>query len=172
MTRYALDQTAQGYSIEPEDADISLVEFVSYTCPHCRSIHETVLKAVEQDGKVTYVPRPLPSNKVADAQMAYAAGLQGQFLKAHSTLLTDGRILDEGGLMVIADSIGLDTKRLAKDMKSDHVIDQVNRNIRLLRFINSTRTPTFVINKKQVFVPEGQMPSVQDFLTMFEEARQ
>jgi len=170
-TKGALDQTPQEYGIGAQNADVSLVEFAIYTCPHCRDIHQTVLEAVRQDGNVRYVPRPLPSGQIEDAQMAYAAGLQGKFLQTHSALLTDGRILDEGGLMSIAETVDLDTDRLQNDMKSAAIITKVNENIRLFRSLGGTRTPTFVINKETVFVPEGEKPSVQDFLDMFAEAR-
>lgn len=166
-----LDKVPEGYGLGPEKADISLVEFAIYTCPHCREVHETVLKAVKEDGNVRYVPRPLPSGQIGDAQMAYAAGLQGKFMMAHSALLTDGRILDEGGLTAIGEMIGLDIEKLETDMKNGEVIDKVNHNIALFRELGGTHTPTFVIDKKRVFIPEGQMPSVQDFLDMFAEAR-
>lgn len=166
------DSAKQEYALGPNDADVSLVEFAIYTCPHCRDIHATILEAVQKDGNVRYIPRPLPSQTVEAAQMAYAAGEQDKFMMTHSALLTDGRILDEGGLMTIAQSVGLDTKRLQQDMTSASIIDQVNENIDIFNSFGGTRTPTFVINNETIFVPEGQMPTVDSFLKMFEEARQ
>ena len=169
-TYAALDDVSADYAYGPEDADLSVVEFIKYTCPHCRDVHPVILEAVERDGNVRYVPRPLPS-EVEDAHMAYAAGEQGMFKLAHGLLLQDPRILDEGGLMAIAETAGFDLETLQADMKSEAVEERVYENIKLFLGIGGTHTPTFVIGGKIIYVPEGRMPTVEDFLAMFEEAR-
>ncbi len=168
----ALDDVPPAYAYGPADADLSMVEFVKYTCPHCRDIHGTVLEAVQRDGHVRYVPRVLPTSGLADAQMAYAAARQDAFKLAHESLLQDPRIMDEGGLMAIAGTLGLDTEKLQADMEDDAVIAEINENVHLFHAVGGRATPTFLIGNDILYVPEGRMPTVEDFLKMFEEARQ
>ncbi|MDB2682874.1 thioredoxin domain-containing protein [Alphaproteobacteria bacterium] len=168
----SLDDVPAQYSYGPADADLSVVEFVKYTCPYCRDVHDTIMEAVERDGNVLYVPRVLPTVGLKDAQMSYAAGKQGLFKLAHGALLKDPRIMEEDGLMSIADTLGFDQVQLEKDMQDDEIIDQINDNITLFHAVGAKATPTFVIGGDIIYTPEDRMPSVEDFLAMFEEARQ
>lgn len=171
-TYAALDDVPAEYSYGPEDADLTVVEFVKYTCPHCRTIHPVIMEAVSRDGHVRYIPRPLPSDRVQDAQFVYAAGQQGLFKVVHSILLQDPNILAEGALMTIAEGLDVDTEKLKIDMEGDEVRRLINDNIKVFLNIGGSRTPTFMIGQKIMYVPEEKMPTVEDFLKMFEEARQ
>ncbi len=46
------------------NAKVTIVEYASMTCPHCRSFHEQVLPTIKKDyietGKVKYILRPFP----------------------------------------------------------------------------------------------------------------
>lgn len=170
-TYAALDDVPADYTYGPADADLTVVEFVKYTCPHCRDIHPVIMDAVTRDGKVRYIPRPLPSDKVGDAQFVYAAGKQGLFKLAHPLLLQDPRILDEGGLMAIAETMGADKAKLQEDMQSPDVEKLINDNIDVFLNIGGNRTPTFMIGTDIMYVPQDKMPTAEDFLTMFKEAR-
>ncbi len=48
------------------DAPVTVIEFFSLTCPHCRSFHQTVFNRLKPDyvdaGKVRYVYRDFPLN--------------------------------------------------------------------------------------------------------------
>ena len=47
-------------------APVTLLEYASMTCPHCKSFHEQVMPAITQNyinsGKVKYIVRPFPFN--------------------------------------------------------------------------------------------------------------
>ena len=170
QTKSALTNASSDYTYGNEDGDLTVVEFVKYTCPHCRSLHPVIMEAVKQDGNVRYIPRPLPS-EVKDVHLAYAAGEQGLFHLAHGALLKDPRILEDGGIMAIAGTLGLDIKKLKTDMDSSKTQQKINENIQLFLDMGLTRTPTFIIGGDTIFVPEGSPPTVQDFLQLFKEAR-
>lgn len=46
------------------NAKVTLLEYASMTCPHCRTFHEKVLPSIKKDyietGKVKYILRPFP----------------------------------------------------------------------------------------------------------------
>lgn len=51
----------QDFYLGDPDAPVTIVEYVSFTCPHCRSFHETTFKQIKADyvdtGKVKFVMR-------------------------------------------------------------------------------------------------------------------
>lgn len=55
--------TIQEMVLGAEDAPITVVEYASYTCPHCRSFHEGAFKQLKEDyidtGKVRFVYREI-----------------------------------------------------------------------------------------------------------------
>ena len=169
-----LDEVPETYSLGPEDADVTVVEFLDYGCTYCRDIHPVIISAVVKDKNVRYVPRPLPSQNpesVHAAILAYTAGMQGKFLEMHDGLMKNYRVLDEATIFELSEQAGIDTDRMDTDVKTGEVVDRINENGALFKKIGGQQTPTFVINNDVIFVPEGRMPTVDDFLNMFDEAR-
>src|SRR5262245_164024 len=72
---YLLDSAPPGYSTGAEDADVTIVEFLEYSCSNCRIVHPVIQQAVQKDGKVRYIVRPLATDEGQDplAQFVYAA---------------------------------------------------------------------------------------------------
>ncbi len=169
-----LSDVPAAYALGPEDADVTVVEFLSYGCSYCREVHPTIISAVKKDRNVRYIPRPVPTGDqeaVHAALLAYTAGEQGKFIEMHNELMNNYRVIDEGVVVELAQKMEIDIERLSKDVKSSKIAGKINENGRLFNKIGGQATPTFVINDSLVFVPEGSMPSVDDFLKMFNEAR-
>jgi protein-disulfide isomerase len=167
-------RVADTYAFGPADADLTVVEFLDYSCPYCRQVHPTIIAAIREDGKIRYIPRPLPSqdeNSNFAAFLAYTAGLQGKFFEMHGALIEGYRTIDEAVLQDMAGTADVDLDRLNVDMKKSKAKDMLAENARLFAKIGTNATPTFIIGRDKVFVPEGKMPEVQDFLNMFNEAR-
>ncbi|WP_299787376.1 DsbA family protein [uncultured Marivita sp.] len=57
----AADITIQEMVLGAEDAPVEVIEYASYTCPHCATFHQTVLKDLKRDyidtGKVKFTYR-------------------------------------------------------------------------------------------------------------------
>ena len=168
-TKAQLDDVPVEYTYGNPDGDVTVVEFVKYTCPYCRAFHPILMEAVRRDKNVHYIPRPLPS-EVDDALLSYAAGEQDMFHLAHGLLLQDPRILDEGGIMAIAETMNIDTDKLKEDMKSDKVRAQIQTNIDLFLSMGLNATPSYIVGDI-IYVPETP-PTVEDFLALFERARE
>ncbi|HKX93052.1 MAG TPA: Na+/H+ antiporter NhaA [Sphingomicrobium sp.] len=94
------------------DAPITLVEYGSYACPHCRAAHNRVIDLRDQLGdRLAHVfrHRPLPGNDLARraAELAESAAEQGKFWKAHVALMTRSDELQESDLEEIRRELDL-----------------------------------------------------------------
>lgn len=92
FTRY--DVPSKGfYSIGPEDAPITIVEFSDYECPFCRRWHQEVYEPLlaAYPGKIKLVYRNLPLTSIhpdalAAAEAAMCAGEQDAYWPYHEKL--------------------------------------------------------------------------------------
>lgn len=170
----ALEKMPAGYVIGPADADVNVVEFLDYACPYCKEVHPTIMAAVRRDGKVRYSPRPvafLSEESVKAAVLAYAAGRQGRFTDMHDALMGDPRDLNDEVLSDAAGRIGTDLATLEEIAQTQQTQDDVIYNLKTFKRLGGKATPTFIIDELIFYVPEGRMPTVEDFLKMFAEAR-
>lgn len=169
-----IDQAFPQYTISPKNADVTVVEFLNYTCPYCREVHPAIMEAVRRDGRVRYIPRPVPSDGMTSVPMSiltYAGGAQGKFFETHNAQMNNFQVVyDELYLKNIAQIAGLDYQKLAEDMYDPTIGVHLEDNITLFNDLNLKRTPTFIING-EVFVPEGSLPDADGFLKIFQNAR-
>jgi len=140
-----IERTARGHAIGNPDAEIKLIEFISYTCPHCADFAargEPPLEIVLlQPGKVTLEVRPVIRNGIdlavtLLAQCGDPAGFKGR----HQALMLSqaewlGKVRnapqsqvqlwlrgDKAGRMNAASALGL-TTMLAKRGQSQAELD-------------------------------------------------
>lgn len=137
------------------DAEISLVEYGSYACPHCRAANERITQVRDQFGeRLFYVfrHRPLTGSDIAQraAELVERAPTPAAFWNAHVKLMTRSPELAEDDLLAVAADLGLAPnfaeiddegalrarERVANDMQSAHASG--------VRF-----TPTFFINRRR-----------------------
>ncbi len=172
---HELENVPAGYSYaEAKDADITIVEFISYSCPACQNIHAVIIEAVRRDGRVRYIPRPTAfTDKESQTmtRLVYAAGEQDAFFPMHEQLIKKSQILDEAAIRELARITGLDADKLLHDMDSKSVKQRADHNSRLFSKINGTRVPHFILNRTILYTPKEKLPSVDDFLILFEEVR-
>jgi NhaA family Na+:H+ antiporter len=96
----------------PGNAPITLVEYGSYACPHCRAANERITEVRGQLGdRLRYVfrHRPLIGSDIARpaAELAESAANHAQFWDAHVTLMTRSETLTEDDLRAVAEALGL-----------------------------------------------------------------
>ena len=170
----ALYNVPEGYSIGPANADVSLVEFLDYSCPHCRAIDPVIREAIQRDGKTRYIPRPVPTQipgSVKYARAVYAAGQQGKFIEMHIALMENFRAMDEENLAEMAVDLGMDKEKFLTDMTPEKADEYLKKNSWLLANFYTPSMPHFIINGRIAFSPEKKAPGVDDFLSIFREAR-
>src|SRR5689334_419377 len=104
---------ARDHVLGPSDAEMTLVEYGSYACPHCHAVHEVIEGLLSRfGGRMRYVFRHLPVAGSEDAQRAaelaeYAAETTGEFWEVHEALMERGPNLAENDFREIAQTFNV-----------------------------------------------------------------
>jgi Na+:H+ antiporter, NhaA family len=139
----------------PANAPITLVEYGSYACPHCRAANERITEVRGQLGdRLRYVfrHRPLIGSDIARpaAELAESAPNHGKFWEAHVTLMTRSDLLTEDDLHAVTESLGLtqlDAGKLRE--RTERARQRVDLDIDSARASGVRFTPTFFINGRR-----------------------
>lgn len=155
-------------------ADLMVVDFNRYSCINCQNFHPVLMEAIEQDGNIIYIPRPVSFQDDWSATITaavYAAGEQGKFIELFNGVYDNWPVDDMDQLFKIAGQVGLDTEQLGKDMTKPEVVEWLNKNDEYFEMWALTSIPVLMIGKKQMLQFGEQPPSVVDLLDKFAEAR-
>ncbi len=151
--------TVQEMFLGDEDAPITVVEYASYTCPHCRSFHEGVFKDLKRDyidtGKVKFVYREVYFDRFGLwASIVARCGDGSKFFGITDLLYQGQSEWTQGSPAEIADNlrkIGL-TAGLTNDDLDACFSDGVNAQTLVTWFEENAErdgirsTPSFMIN--------------------------
>ncbi len=96
----------------PNEAPITLVEYGSYDCPHCRAANERIVQVRGEFGdRLRYVfrHRPISGSDIARRAAELAESIEDaeKFWDAHVALMTRSETLTEDDLRAVADELGL-----------------------------------------------------------------
>jgi NhaA family Na+:H+ antiporter len=137
------------------DAVVTLVEYGSYACPHCRAADERVAGLRDEFGeRLVYVfrHRPLTGNPLARraAELAEMARTQDEFWTAHEMLMHRSSSLTEDDLRAVATELGIaagdDPARQALERDSRAHVDADERSAHASGVLF---TPSFFINGRK-----------------------
>lgn len=144
----------QDHVLGPPDAELTLVEYGSYACPHCHAVHEIIAGLRSRFGeRMRYVFRHLPVPADEDALRAselaeYAAETTGRFWQVHQALMERGPTFATGDFEQIAREFNLpstDSHESALAVAQERVREDVESAER-----SGVRgTPTFFINGRR-----------------------
>lgn len=151
------------------DGDVTVVEFFDYNCPYCKRAAEPVKKLVEADGNVRLVYREWPilgEGSLFAARAALAARNQGKYEEMHVGLMS-GRRVDEAYTIKLAEKIGLDVKRLRKDMQAPEIKQHIELSMELAAGLGINGTPSFLVGNQ---LAPGLVP-YEELVRMVENAR-
>ena len=138
----------------PPDAELTLVEYGSYACPHCHAVHEVIAGLRSRFGeRMRYVYRHLP---VADSEEAlraaelaeYAAQTTGRFWQAHEALMQRGPEFSEGDFGKIARELNLPSAA-EHDTALAAAQERVREDAESAQRSGARVTPTFFINGRR-----------------------
>lgn len=135
------------------NGDVTVVEFFDYNCGYCKRALETVERLKKEDGNIKVIYKEFPilsETSYTASKAAMAAMKQGKYEVFHIALLNNTGSLTEDHIFEIARAVGLDEKKLVKDMTSP-VLDrnlQINRS--LAEAFQITGTPAFIIGNEIV----------------------
>lgn len=161
------------FAIGSEQADLTVVLFFDYQCPYCKQGYATFLEAMKRDGKVRLVLRPLATQGIEKdvvSRLAIASARQGHFLAFHDQLMASYVPLTDSVLRDFAAKAGLDFDRLTEDARAKESLNMLDANGALAVKLRIDKVPTFILGKIN-YVPASRMPTVDDFLRLFAEAR-
>ena len=132
-------------------AEIALVEYGSYACPHCRAAHDRIVDLRDQFGDRlvhAFRHRPVPGSELAlaAAQLAERAAEAGKFWKAHVALMTRSADLRSEDLEVIARELDLPAPTISSSKRAS---SRIKRDQRSAEASGVLLTPTFFINGRR-----------------------
>lgn len=142
---------ARDHVLGPADAEITLVEYGSYDCPHCRAANERVAEVRDQFGdRVRYVfrHRPVTGSDIARRAAELVEGIDDPvgFWDAHVKLMTRSERLVEDDLHAVAADVGLTPAALEN---AERAKARVDADVRSARASGVMVTPSFFINGRR-----------------------
>lgn len=135
----------------PASAPITLVEYGSYDCPHCRAANERIAEIRNQLGdRVRYVfrHRPIRGSELArqSAELIEHASDADAFWKAHVDLMTRSERLNEDDLAAVAADLRVDA---GADAAHAAAKARVDADVQSSHASGVMFTPTFFINGRR-----------------------
>jgi 2-hydroxychromene-2-carboxylate isomerase len=149
-------------------ARIAVVEFVDYECPHCKRVQPVMRQALDEfknDIRVYFKHYPLGNHTNARlaAEAAVAAQKQGKFWPYNDQVWAKAEGLTPAVLEQIAKDVGLDVDRWRKDVESDEVRNQVQKDRTEGESFGISATPTIYINGRE-FTDPRDIDSLRDWI--------
>jgi Na+:H+ antiporter, NhaA family len=138
----------------PSDAELTLVEYGSYACPHCHAVHNIIAGLRNRFGeRMRYVFRHLPAADSDDALRAaelaeYAAETTGRFWGVHAALMERGPVFSEDDFGRIAREFNLPSAA-QHEAALAAARDRVRDDAESARRSGARVTPTFFINGRR-----------------------
>ena len=147
-------------SIGKADAPVTVVEYMSMTCPHCAHFHNTTFDAVKQKyvdtGKVRFILREFPFDpRAAAAFMLARCAPEGQYFPMVSMLFrqqTQWAAAENGrdALLHMSKLAGFTQESFEKCLTDQKLLDEVNAVMQKgAKEFGVNATPTFFINGKR-----------------------
>lgn len=141
--------TLPGLTFGPEDADVTVIEFLDYRCPACRAAHPVVQQALAEFPDVRFVFRHIPvfgKDSVNEAQVAITAARYDRFMDAHQRLMALEEPAGEEGINRIIAELGFDVQSFRTEMRQPGNADIFLKTIDAAETLGITATPAFVVN--------------------------
>lgn len=161
----------------PENAPVTLVEYLDFECESCGA-YFPLIKRLEgefsNDVKVVtrYFPLQGHKNGLPAALAVEAAARQDKYYEMHDLLFTEQKnwgekpVADPVIFEKYAQQLGLDLVQFKKDVMSQSVKDRVRRDMDSGTKLGNTGTPTFYLNGEKIQNPR----TYEDFKTLIQAA--
>lgn len=150
------------------NGNVTLVEFLDYTCPHCQAMNGVIDALIRINPQLRVVFRPVPvlgPNAWFAASSVIASARQKNFLVLHNALLNAREPPTRATVLAIARAVGIHTRQLLHDMQAPSVQDELNSNRAVANEIGLSHLPTLIIGRSQTDTPSavfyGETPLTQ-----------
>lgn len=135
-----------------QQADLTIVEYGDYQCPHCAAAHG-VLKPMmaELDEQIRFVFRNFPLSEMHPyarpaARAAEAASRQGKFWEMHDRIYEHQDALSTRLLSDLAEQLGLDMEKFRSDLEDEGIEEKIDADFESGMMSGVNGTPTFFVN--------------------------
>lgn len=133
-------------------ADLTIVEYGDYQCPHCGKAHPVIKEMMTELGnQIRFVFRNFPLSEMhpyakSAALAAEAAALQGKFWEMHDAIFENQNSLNEQWLLDMAQQLDLDMDKFRSDLNDESIVDRVEGDFESGMMSGVNGTPTFFVN--------------------------
>jgi protein-disulfide isomerase len=144
--------TAEDHIQGPEDAEVTLVEYGDYECPHCGRAYPIIKRVQKNFGqRLRFVFRHFPLSEMhphaeSAAEAAEFAGAQGKFWEMHDLLFENQERLSEPLYLELAEELSLPTEELRQALEEGKYKARVRADFNSGVRSGVNGTPTFFIN--------------------------
>lgn len=149
--------------IGESDAPITVIEYASMTCPHCRAFHENVWPDIKRDyvdtGKVKFIVRPFPfagDRRGEAAFMLAKCAPNNNYYAMLDSLFSTQDIWADGSknpvpeLTRLSKLAGMSTSDFESCLSRQDLLDQiVSSRRKAMDDFGVRSTPTFFINSRK-----------------------
>jgi protein-disulfide isomerase len=145
-------EDAQTPTLGAESPEVTLVEFFDYRCTYCRLVVTAIRSLLDDEPGLRVAFKELPvlgPDSVVAAKAALASEAQGGYRDLHFALM-DAEDLSKESILDIAEGVGLDPDRLARDMESPEIQQEIERNYALANELGIEGTPAFVVGDELI----------------------
>ena len=178
MSTLKLAVNSNDHHLGNVNATITLVEYGDFQCPHCKHAHPLIKRLLkERSNDLHFVFRNFPLSEVhphayTAAITAETAGKQDKFWEIHDLIFENQDKLNAKFLLSLAESIGLNMKRFAKDFKSEELQNKIETDFESGIRSGVNGTPTFFINGNKLLTYDETYESLLDAVLLESEMKQ
>ena len=137
------------YTMGPQNAPITIVEFFDYNCGYCKRSFAPLMEALEENKDVRLVFKEYPilgEPSYLASSTALAINDKMKYLTYHSKLMTHSGRVSQAVVEKILGELKLPPQKLQADARSDKYVLQLAETRQLADAIGVNGTPAFVIN--------------------------
>jgi len=152
VAKLTVPVTAEDHVQGPEDADVTLVEYGDYECPHCGRAYPIVQQVQKKFGeRLRFAFRNFPLSQMhphaeAAAEVAEFAGAHGKFWEMHDRLFESQERLGEGLFLALAKELTLSSSAMRQALEQKTFQTRVRADFTSGIRSGVNGTPTFFIN--------------------------
>jgi len=158
-----------------KNANIILVEFGDYQCPHCGHAYPLLKRLIrEMADQLYFVFRNFPLQEIHPAaimaaQAAEAAARQNKFWEMHDLIFEHQDNLHGNNFLRFAEELRMDLNEFAKDWKSKEILDKVEKDFESGVRSGVNGTPTFFVNGEMLLSYDESYESLVEGIRIFTE---
>lgn len=160
-------QSINDHAMGTAEAKITLIQYADFQCPFSADAFPVIKETVTAfSSKINFIYRHFPlvhlhPSAMLLAQFAEAAGIQGYFWETHEFLFSHQASMSKEELERYLGIIEVDQDQFYEDLRSQNVIDKVERDLYAGKESSVLKTPSFVLNG-QLYQNEWHQSGLKD----------